>query len=465
LKLTGISVIWKATLDTTYQPQISAERDGVPSLLPVEECVRYYPPDLSPVTDADPIFANAELPPGAREIDIFVDVPFCNTICGFCPFNVYPYEKERANAYLRSLELEITGIKRRHDFSSERVRTVWVGGGTPSILEETVLDDLLSLVRDNFDLAHSTEFTVEIKPDMRNLAEPKITMLQRHGIKRISMGVQSTDDGFLRVLGRGHTGGQAIEVIRFIKAAGFALNIDMMYRLPGQSARQAEADIETVASLGVDHISWFPYVAHEGTSLASRIARGRVDGQAGRDEYLAMFTSLSNRMAGSGFEQYTPYHFANTDRCHYHVGRWRMPQRDTLGLGPGAFSYFNGWIYANEHDPVKYERAAGEGRPPVMTGKKLTETERITRLAVLGIKFFSLNAEDFRRHTGKSLMDYYESELSLLGKAGLIDVGSDGVTCTLAGRAFNNDIATVLSTDTARRTRHPQGIDLMRVGS
>lgn len=445
------------------EQQVTGDRDGVPSLLPIEECVRYYPPDLASVAEADDIFRNTAGPQVSREYDLFVDVPFCKTICGFCPFNVYPYERGLAREYLEAIAAEIREIKRRHDFSGKTVRTVWIGGGTPAILEESLLAELLDLVADSFDLSGTTELTVEVKPDMSNLTGAKIAMLKGRGVRRISMGVQSTDQGQLRTLGRGHTGQEALDVARFIKEAGFALNIDMMYRLPGQSVSAMAEDIEAIAALRLDHVSWFPYVAHEGTSLASRIERGRVQQQAGREDYLTMFLTLEQQMRELGFDQYTPYHFAGTDRCHYHVGRWQMPQRDTLGLGPGAFSFFNGWIYTNEHAPPRYAKAVRDGHPPVLMAKQLTPRELTTRLAVLGIKFFRLEEDAFRRSTGESLNDYYAAELSLLQRAGLVTVDGD-VVCTKRGRAFNNDIATVFSTDTARRTRHPQGIELMRRG-
>lgn len=440
---------------------VTGDRDGVPSLFPIEECVRYYPPDLAPVADTADIFRNTAQ--GSREYDLFVDVPFCKTICGFCPFNVYPYERGLAHEYLKAIAAEIGEIKRLHDFTGKTVRTVWVGGGTPAVLEESLLAELLDLVADSFDLSGATELTVEIKPDMGNLTDAKIAMLKSRGVRRISMGVQSTDQAQLRILGRGHTGQEALGVARFIKEAGFALNIDMMYRLPGQSVSAMAEDIKAIAALRLDHVSWFPYVAHEGTSLAGRIERGRVQQQAGREDYLTMFLMLEKQMQELGFDQYTPYHFAGTDRCHYHVGRWQMPQRDTLGLGPGAFSFFNGWIYTNEHAPLRYAQAVNDGRPPVLMAKRLTPRELATRLAVLGIKFFRLEEDAFRRSTGESLTDYYAAELALLERAGLVAVDGD-VVCTKRGRAFNNDIAAVLSTDTARRAKHPQGIELMRRG-
>lgn len=443
-------------------PVSRAADDEVPSLLGVEECVRYYPPNLAPVQDPGEVFLAG---PDRRDraIDVFVDVPYCSTICGFCPFNVYPYDETEVVPYLDALEQEIRQIRRRYDFSGIKVRTMWIGGGTPSALDVGALDRLLRTLRDNFDLSDAAEITVEIKPTPSNLTDAKFDLLHSCGVTRISMGVQSTHPDQLRILGRGHTAADAYQVIDAIAAEGFPLNIDMMYRLPGQGVSQVEADLDAVRSLGIDHMSWFPYVPHPGTSLAARIERGRVRGQAGPAEYFEMFQAVADRLAAVGYRQYTPYHFAKTARCEYHVGRWQMPQRETLGLGPGAFSFFNGHIYANEHNPAKYAQAADQQVPPVMIAKKLSGTERTTRLAVLGSKFFTIDMAEFQACSGQRITEYYDQELDLLERAGLIEVSADQVECTLLGRAFNNDVATVFGTDTARRTVHPQGVDLMRL--
>jgi oxygen-independent coproporphyrinogen-3 oxidase len=439
--------------------------EDLQSLLGVEECVRYYPPDLKNVTDSRAVFkgGSSAVPVALqREIDIFVDVPFCKTICGFCPFNVYPYNPTMAARYLEGLKQEIRVVKELHDLSSVRVGTVWVGGGTPTVMEEEFLDELLTVLRAEFDLAHTHEFTVEIKPALENLSDSKIELLRRHDIRRISMGVQSTQAHQLKILGRGHTREEALDVIQLIKGNGFALNIDMMYRLPGQQVDEVALDIDDVVGRGVDHMSWFPYVPHEGTSLARRIDKGRVDAQAGRDAYRNMFEAVSTRLGAEGYEQYTPYHFGLTGRCHYHEGRWGLPQRETLGLGPGAFSFFNGWIYANQHDPEKYHADVFAGRPPVLTGKHLDRAEIITRLAVLGVKLFEIDFATFRASSGEDFASYYAQELDLLRSVGLVEVHDDRLVCTLDGRAFNNDVASIFATDTARRTHHPQALDYMR---
>jgi oxygen-independent coproporphyrinogen-3 oxidase len=437
--------------------------DDLESLLGIEECVRYYPPNLEAVEDPEAVLRNAGPLQVGREIDIFLDVPFCNTICGFCPFNVYPYNEAEVGAYLKGVATEIQIIKSLHDFSGTTVRTVWVGGGTPSMLEDQALDSLLSLLCDNFDLSQVREFTVEVKPTVENLTDSKLGILKKHKVDRISMGVQSTSEKFLRILGRGYTPDVAIQVIKILKDAGFTLNIDMMYRLPGQTHDQIVTDVHGVRDLGVDHFSWFPYVPHAGTPLADRINRGRVVAPPDRSDYFRMYNTMAARMTGAGYRQYAPYYFTLGNDCEYHVDRWRMPQLETLGIGAGAFAFFNGWIYTNEHSPARYQQAVNSRKPSVMMAKKLSSTERITRLAVLGIKFFTIDMEEFRRHSGIRMDELYEQELDLLEKSGLVEIRDNRIECTALGRAFNNDIATILGTDTARRTKHPQAIDLMRV--
>lgn len=433
------------------------------TVLGVEECVRYYPPDLSEVADPrDVLLERAD--PGPREIDIFLDVPFCKTICGFCPFNVYVYREEEFRWYLAAVESEVRSIVELHDLDGTRIRTVWVGGGTPSILEAGVLDSLLGVLHRHFDLAEAVEFTVEIKPTPSTLTDDKLQVLRDRGVHRVSMGVQSTSQKYLNILGRGYTPKIAYQVVDLIRGAGFPVNIDMMYRLPGQTVDEVAEDVAAVTARGIEHMSWFPYVAHGGTDLADKIARGETERPADRSGYFEMFATVLDAMSAAGYEQYTPYHFGlrEGNRCQYHVDRWRMPQRETLGLGAGAFSFFNGWIYANEHDPGRYRAATESGRPPIMQGKRLSEIERVTRLAVLGTKFFVLDFDEFEQASGTGMRELYDEQLDMLHELGLIEVPDERMECTLLGKAFNNDVAAILGTDTARRTRHPQGIDLMQ---
>ena len=166
------------------------------------------------------------------------------------------------------------------------------------------------------------------------LTDSKLEILRRNRVDRISMGVQSSQSHFLDLLGRGYRIDEPLEVIRTIKSAGFEVNIDMMYRLPGQGRAEVAEDVDAVRWLGIDHLSWFPYVPHGNTPLACKIELGKVAPHADRREYLEMYKLVAERMGEAGYQHYTPYYFAARRRCEHHVGRWRLPQVCLLYTSP-----------------------------------------------------------------------------------------------------------------------------------
>ncbi len=428
------------------------------NLLGIEECIRYYPPNIEKVKNSETIFRND------REIDLYIHIPFCKTPCGFCPFNQYLYKESEVKSYLSIIEKEIKILKRLNDLSQLKIKTFWIGGGTPSDLNEEDLEKILKIIHKNFDLAHIEEFTIEAKPILKLFTAAKINLLHKYKVNRISVGIQSTNQKYLKILGRGYTPEDAFEMIKRVKKNKFVLNIDMIYRLPGQTLAEVLEDVKRIKYLGIDHVSWFPYVSHQGTPMENRMAEGKRPDRADRDQYFKMFKVIIKSMKSDGYELYTPYYFSKGRKCHYHIGRWRMPQRDTLGIGAGAFSFFNGWIYANAHNVKVYQEAIDSGKPPIVMGKRLDQIEKITRLAVLGVKFFTIDMDEFEKYTGVRMEVFYQKELKTLKNLGLIKIRKNLIECTLLGKAFNNDIAMYLSIDSAKSTNQPQAIQLIGDG-
>lgn len=430
------------------------------NILGIEECVRYYPPNIERVQDSGTIFRDD------REIDVYLHIPFCRTPCNFCPFNRYLYRENEVKVYLAAVEKEVQILKTIYDFKQLRIKTVWIGGGTPSDLEEGALEEVLRILQENFNLDYVKEFTIDAKPFLKLFTEAKMRLLKRYKVNRVSLGVQSTKEEYLRNMGRGYSPDEVFEMIKRIKQNGLVLNIDMMYRLPGQTKAEVVKDVERVKSLGIDHFSWFPYVTHQGTLFAERIAKGELPPKADKARYFEMFKTIVEIMGGEGYQLYTPYYFSKTEKnkCQYHIGRWRMPQRETLGIGAGAFSCFNGWIYANAHNLALFQKAVNRQKPPVVMGRKISPVEKITRLAVLGIKFFDIVKDDFQKYSGVEMGVFYQKELKVLEKLGLIKITRNKIECTLLGKAFNNDIAMYFSTDSAKLAKQPQATQLISKG-
>lgn len=428
------------------------------NILGIEECIRYYPPNIEKVQNSETIFRNN------REIDLYLHIPFCKTPCGFCPFNRYLYQENEVKSYLSAIEKEIQILKALNNLTQLKIKTIWIGGGTPSDLNEDALEKILRIIQENFNLDYLKEFTIEVKPILRLFTDLKTRLLKKYKVNRISLGVQSTNQKYLKVLGRGYNPDDAFEMIKRIQQNNFILNIDMIYRLPGQTQTEVAEDVDRVNSLGIDHVSWFPYVSHQGTPLAKKMNREELPKKADKNQYFEMFNVILESMNHNGYQQYTPYYFSKEKKCQYHIDRWQMPQLETIGIGAGAFSFFNGWIYANAHNINRYQEAINNQKPPIVMGRKLNPIEKITRLAVLGIKFFTTNMDEFQKYSGVKMDVFYQRELKILEELGLIEVHKNQIDCTLLGKAFNNDISTYFSTDSAKRINQPQAIHLMGKG-
>lgn len=433
---------------------------GIEQLGKVEECIRYYPPDIELIKQSDVLsfFKNP------RDAAIYIHIPFCRTPCGFCPFNQYPYSKEKAGSYLNSLKKEIALVNEQLLSLEIKVVTIWIGGGTPMDLEEDDLEYLLKTVNESFILHDVKEFTIELKPLQSHITDAKLNILKKYNVNRISLGMQSTDNNILKKLHRGHTAEEAFSIISLLNRNNFELNVDMIYNLPDQTLEQIIRDVENISSLGVHHISWFPYVLHRGTPFAENIIKSGRKNLTDKKRYFEAFCEVADRMSEAGYKQYTPYYFTKSNQCNYHINRWKFPQIETIGLGAGAFSYFNGRIYTNAHNTEHYQSLIAQGKLPVVKGKRLNHFEKVSRLAVLGIKFFSIDLDEFKTLTGFELTDLYGKEIEEMLGLGLIDIDNRKLTCTLLGKAFNNDVSNYFVLEHLRGIAQPQATNIMEEG-
>jgi oxygen-independent coproporphyrinogen-3 oxidase len=244
----------------------------------------------------------------------------------------------------------------------------------------------------------------------------------------------------------------------------FVLNVDMMYRLPGQNIEELLYDVENITSLGIDHITWFPYMPVPDTRVYKEIKKGKLPERPDLKEYFHMYRTLIERMNKKGYKEYTPYHFSLPDKeCVYNKDRWGIPQQETVGIGAGAFSFFNNWIYANAHNVEDYLKLLNDKKYPALIGKKLTPEEKISRLAVLGIKLLSISKKEFKKHSGIEIETFYKNELKEIENLHLVKINEESIDCTLLGKAFNNDISKRFFVGSSRGKKQPLPINLKKV--
>lgn len=323
------------------------------------------------------------LRPGAP-VGLYLHVPFCLTRCGYCDFNTYtPAELGGVNpdAWLAALsaELQRAGALLDHP----EVATVFVGGGTPSLLGGDRMTVMLDAVRTAFPLAGDAEVTTEANPE--STSPEFFTTLRTAGYTRISLGMQSVAPRVLAVLDRVHSPGRAAAAAGEARAAGFDhVSLDLIYGTPGETDEDLLASVETAIAAEVDHVSAYGLIVEEGTALARRIRRGELP--APDDDVLAArYELVDARLTDAGFSWYEVSNWARPGgECRHNLGYWDGGQ--WWGGGPGAHGFVGDVRWWNVKHPNAYAHALDGGRLPVAGFETLTDETRHTEEVMLALR-------------------------------------------------------------------------------
>ncbi len=324
--------------------------------------------------------APVELPglvctPG-RPFGIYIHVPFCATRCGYCDFNTYtPAELGGANpdGWLVALRAELGLAAARLAAPSRDVNTVFVGGGTPSLLGAAGLTAVLNAVREHFTLAPDAEVTTEANPE--STSPQLFGQLRAAGFTRVSLGMQSVAPHVLAVLDRVHSPGRALDAAREARAAGFDhVNLDLIYGTPGESDDDLRRSVDAAIDAGVDHVSGYALVVEDGTALARRVRRGEI--AAPDDDVLAArYELLDARLSAAGFDWYEVSNWCTPGgECLHNIGYWNGGE--WWGAGPGAHGYLGATRWWNVKHPNAYAHSLADGLLPVADFERLDAATR-----------------------------------------------------------------------------------------
>ncbi|MCW4355299.1 radical SAM family heme chaperone HemW [Hoyosella sp. YIM 151337] len=309
---------------------------------------------------------------------VYVHVPFCATRCGYCDFNTYTAgelgtaasPQSWLDALQRELDLAATMIGSR----ARPADTVFVGGGTPSLLGAGVLAEVLATIRSTFGLQPDAEVTSEANPE--STSPQFFDDIRAAGYTRVSLGMQSAASHVLSALDRTHTPGRAIAAAREARNAGFRhINLDLIYGTPGERDADLDASLDAVLTAGADHVSAYALIVEDGTALARRIKRGELP--APDDDVLAArYERIDSRLSAAGFSWYEVSNWAQGPEsvCRHNIGYW--DESNWWGAGPGAHSHVGGVRWWNVKHPARYAAELGEGRLPISGAETLTAAER-----------------------------------------------------------------------------------------
>ncbi|MEV6137901.1 radical SAM family heme chaperone HemW [Nocardia sp. NPDC051990] len=328
---------------------------------------------------------------GGGPFGIYIHVPFCATRCGYCDFNTYTAGELGTSAspqsWLDALRGELATAADEFaelPTATPEVATIFVGGGTPSLLGGDGLADVLDAVRANFTLAADAEVTTESNPE--STSPQFFERIRTAGFTRVSLGMQSAAQHVLKVLDRTHTPGRAVAAAKEARAAGFDhVNLDLIYGTPGERDSDLDASLDAVLSAGVDHVSAYSLIVEDGTALARRVRRGELP--APDDDVLAArYERIDSRLNAAGLTWYEVSNWAAGDsaRCRHNLGYW--DGGDWLGAGPGAHSHVGGVRWWNIKHPARYADTVARGGFPAAGWEVLTADEQHTERVMLTIR-------------------------------------------------------------------------------
>ena len=314
-------------------------------------------------------------------------MPFCATRCGYCDFNTYTPGELGGSAspasWLTAVGQELELAARVME-EAPAASTVFVGGGTPSLLGADGLGAVLDLVRSTVGLAPGAEVTTEANPE--STSPEFFAALRGAGYTRVSLGMQSAARHVLKVLDRNHTPGRAVAAAREARAAGFEhVNLDLIYGTPGETAADLALSLDAVLESGVDHVSAYALIVEDGTALARRVRRGELpmpDDDVMADRYEQVDAALE--AAGLRWYEVSNWAADEAARCHHNLLYWRGD--NWWGIGPGAHSHVGGVRWWNVKHPARYAAHLADGRSPAAGRETLGEEDRRVERVLLELR-------------------------------------------------------------------------------
>ncbi|MEE8170199.1 MAG: radical SAM family heme chaperone HemW [Phycisphaerae bacterium] len=358
-------------------------------------------------------------------------MPFCHTKCGYCDFYSLPTRPELIEGLVEAIRREI----RQRD-PGRPVRSIFVGGGTPTVLPPNALEAVLSAIPKGHD-GRSFEFTVEANPSSAD--ELKLELLRRGGANRISFGAQSFHADDLAALERLHDPAQIPEAVRLARTAGFGnVNIDLIFGVPGQTTARWLDSLRRAIDLGVEHISCYALTYEEGTSLTKRLRAGRVT-PIDEEVDAAMFEQTIDVLTDAGFEHYEISNFARPGRrCEHNLIYWR--NEEYVGVGPSAVSYVDGVRRKNVPDVKRYIDAVLHGADGlVFETEQLDAEARACETAIQWLRLLDgIEIGEFHRATGFDPLALFHDAIERFVSSGHLEVAADQVRLTRRGLPVAN---------------------------
>ena len=371
------------------------------------------------------------------ELGLYLHFPFCISKCPYCDFNSYQLKEDnQISSYISALYQEITTYSKK--LIKSNIKTVYLGGGTPTILSGVQIYNILEFCKDKFNIDKNAEITIEANPG--TLDGEKLKLLIESGINRLSLGAQSFNNLFLKKLGRIHNTQDIIDSYFFARETGFSnINIDIMFALPDQTTEDLQVTLKKAVSLKPDHLSLYNLTIKPGTEYYKKHKKGKLKLPT-EDEEFDMYNRAINFLEESDFEHYEIANFARPyKRSMHNLIYWQ--NKPYLGIGAGAYSFIKGYRYMNYENPARYIKEIMSGKLPVDNGEKLSLRKRMIETIILGLRTKDgVGNKKFKTRFGVNLNDIFPEQIKKLVNLGLLQKDNYRIKLTKKGIFLANTV-------------------------
>ncbi|MDO4272797.1 MAG: radical SAM family heme chaperone HemW [Eubacteriales bacterium] len=366
-----------------------------------------------------------------RELELYVHIPFCVKKCDYCDFLSGPVSVETQEKYVTALEQEMETVK---EGVGRNVVSVFIGGGTPSLLSPSHMERILKQLYRKFNITPDAEITMEANPG--TLCLEKLETCRRWGVNRLSIGLQSPDDRELKMLGRIHTYREFVESFTIARNAGFDnINVDLMFAIPGQEYEGWIRNLKQTAELGPEHISAYSLIVEPGTPLAQRNLE-----LPSEDTEYRMYEDTGEILGEYGYEQYEISNYARPGfACRHNAGYWK--RTDYLGLGLGAASLFDHRRFSNTSDMEEYIKDCTRPEKLRREETMLTREDEMGEFMFLGLRMAEgISKAEFEDIFGCNIEAVYGSVLNKYKNMSLLAEEDNRIFLTRRGIHVSNTI-------------------------
>ena len=372
---------------------------------------------------------------------LYLHIPFCHTRCYYCDFNTFAGLLPLREPYVRALlkEIALVGEKGQHeDGRLRRSRTLFFGGGTPSLLTVDQITRLLNACFSAFAIDPDAEITLEGNPG--TLTQEQLVGLRAAGINRLSMGAQSLDPELLKALGRIHTPEEVVQAVKYARAAGFdSINLDFMFGLPEQTMKHWQDTLDQALALQPDHFSLYSLIIEEGTPFHTWAHEGKIT--PGDEDLCAdLYEYADERLRAAGY-------------INYEISNWALPGKHSrhnltywqnlpyFGMGTGASSSFANRRYSNEREPVEYIKLLKAQRLPEVESEEIGKEQAMSETAFLGLRTaMGIHLATFEERFAQTFAQFVGNRLRPVEEAGLLELQDGWLRLSTRGRLLGNEV-------------------------